>query len=736
MSTQKKSKKILIFSCLIIFLILPQIVIAENKKNNLLASYKSGELLVKLKSSSEIYKFKFDNNEKLNELINFYNSLPEIEYTEPNYTYKASLEPLDAYYPQQHHLRQIKAPQAWSTTTGSNKVIIAIIDSGVDTDHPDLKNNIWINLKEKPNNGIDDDENGYTDDINGWDFVDNSNDPKPKLTDNYTKTAIKHGTVVAGIAAAQSGDYQGVVGVAWQAKIMPLRVLDAVGLGDTLTVAKAIDYAREQKADIINLSFVGEGESLTLKNAIRRAHDAGILVIAAAGNEVESSINLDTNPRYPVSHDGPNGENWVIGVASVNSAEKLASFSNFGLKNIDLTAPGVSLFSTVYQDDSDSNFKKYYESGWTGTSVSAPQVAGAAALIKAIKPGFTLSQIKELLLTNADNIDNKNKKKYKNLLGAGRLNVHSAILQANYKTPDQPIANAKIITSPGQSGGPHIRIFKKSNLENQFFAYEENFKNNLSLSVGDLDNTGKNKIIIGLGSGTYPWVKIFDQNSNLKKQFTAYDSNFRGGVEVAVGDVNGNGNLEIITGAGKGGGPHIRIFNSNGILINHFFAFDKKDRSGVLVASADVNNDGKDEIIVTKQSNSSEIKIFDLYGNLINKFSPKLNNILSITASNINSNNSAEIIIGSGKGNQPQVLVYDKNGNLQNEFLAYHPNFKGGVFVATGDVDANGKIEIITGAGPGGGPHVRVFDNLGNPKFHFFAYDKNFRGGVRVATKK
>ena len=116
---------------------------------------------------------------------------------------------------------------------------------------------------------------------------------------------------------------------------MPLRVLDAVGLGDTLTVAKAIDYAREQKADIINLSFVGEGESLTLKNAIRRAHDAGILVIAAAGIEVESSINLDTNPRYPVSHDGPNGENWVIGVASVNSAEKLASFSNFGLKNID-----------------------------------------------------------------------------------------------------------------------------------------------------------------------------------------------------------------------------------------------------------------------------------------------------------------------------------------------------------------------------------------------------------------
>ncbi len=741
MLNYKKSKKKLLYYFITILLFLVcfnfvNIVNASTQKK--LANHKSGELLVKLKNSSEIYKFKFNNDKELNNLINFYNSQQDVEYSEPNYIYKASIEPLDAYYPQQHYLRQIKAHQAWNTTTGSQNITIAIIDSGVDIDHPDLKNNIWINKNEIPNNGIDDDENGFTDDVEGWDFIENSNDPNPKLKENYSKVAIKHGTVVAGIAAAQSGNYQGVVGVTWNSKIMCLRVLDATGIGDTLTVARAIDYAREQKADIINLSFVGQGKSLTLEKAIQRAHDSGILIVAAGGNEVSSGINLDKTPEYPVCHDGPNGENWVIGVASVSNNEKLGSFSNFGQKNIDLTAPGVNLFSAVYQNDDDLNFKKYYESGWTGTSVSAPQVAGAVALIKSINPELSLQQIKEILLSSADNIDAKNDPKYKNLLGKGILNVHKAVLQAVYKKPDQTVVANKIITSPAKFGGPHIRIFKKSNLQNQFFAFEENFQGSLSLASGnlDLENNATAEIVVGLGAGTYPWVKIFNQDSNLQNQFLAYNENFRGGVEVALGDVNGNGNLEIITGAGEGGGPHIRIFDKNGILINHFFAFEKSNRSGVKIASADVNQDGKDEIIVVKKSDPSEIKIFDLKGELVNKFSTNLFGNISLSAGDINKDGKAEIIIGAGKGSEPFVKIFDKNGNLQNEFLAYHPNFRGGVFVSIGNADADGNLEIITGAGVGGGPHIRVFDNQGNLKFHFFAYDEKFRGGVRVSVEK
>lgn len=735
---KNKTIKILLFCYFAILLILPQVVIAENKTTNQLAPHKSGELLVKLKNSKEIYKFKFNNDNELDNLINFYNSNPNVEYAEPNYTYTASLEPLDAYYPQQHYLRQIKAPQAWSTITGNKKIIIAIIDSGVDIKHPDLKDNIWINYNEIPNNGIDDDENGYTDDINGWDFIDNTNDPNPKLTVGYLTIGIKHGTVVAGIAAAQSGEYQGIAGVAWQAQIMSLRVLDSIGTGDTLTVAQAIDYARKQKVNIINLSFVGNGKSLTLEKAIQRANDAGILIIAAAGNEVEEGINLDDSPRYPISHDGPNNENWVIGVASVNSADSLASFSNFGEKNIDLTAPGVGLFSTVYHDDNDPNFKKYYESGWTGTSVSAPQVTGAAVLIIALQPNLSLSQIKDILLNSADNIDNKNNKKYKNLLGKGRLNVHNAILQTVYKVPSKPVEYAKIITSPGQFGGPHVRIYKKTNLQNQFFAYKENSRSNLSLAAGNLNNDSEPKIIVGLGAGDYPWVKIFDQNSNLKHQFTAYNPNFRGGVEVGLGDVDGNGTLDIVTGAGRGGGPHIRIFTADGILINHFFAFEKNDRSGIELVCADITGDGVDEIIVSKKSGIPVIKIFNMDGKLISEFlvnDKNLKNGMHLAAGDIDNDKQLEIIVGAGPGHMPEVMIFNFDGELKRKFLAYNQNFKGGVFVSMGDVDADGQNEIITGAGPGGGPHVRIFDNLGNPKFHFFAYDEKFRGGVRVSSE-
>ena len=180
-----------------------------------------------------------------------------MEYAEPNFLYQATLIPNDPYYNQQNYLEKIQAQNAWNITTGTRKPIIAIIDSGLAVDHPDLKNNIWVNEKEIPNNGIDDDENGFTDDVNGWDFLANNNDPQPKLNGAYSEIGIKHGTVIAGVAAAEGGNGQGVAGLAWHARIMSLRVLDGEGAGDTLTVAKAIDYARLMKVDIINLSFVG-----------------------------------------------------------------------------------------------------------------------------------------------------------------------------------------------------------------------------------------------------------------------------------------------------------------------------------------------------------------------------------------------------------------------------------------------------------------------------------------------
>jgi len=700
--------------------------------------HRLGELLVKLKSSDKIYRFKFNSEEKLQELINYYNSQPEVEYVEPNYLYKATLEPLDTYYTQQIYLSQIQAHRAWNITTGFNNVTIAIIDSGVDIDHPDLKGNIWTNPKEIPNNGIDDDENGYTDDVHGWDFVENVADPKPKLNNGYSEVGINHGTVLAGIAAAQGGNNEGIAGIIWRAKIMPLRVLDGYGTGDTFTVAQAIDYARDKGADIINLSFVGYGRSLTLENAIKRAYEAGILIVAAAGNEVKDGIDLDEVPEYPVCHDGPNGENWVLGVASVDKNDRKASFSNYGKNCIDLTAPGVRLFSTVYHNDNNDEFKKYYQSGWTGTSVSAPQVAGAAALIKSLKPSLSLKQIKNILLQNADNIDYKNKN-YKDLLGEGRINVYAALSKALGEKPVKPIFVHKIITSPAKNGGPHIRIFKKTQVENQFFAFDERFRSGLSAISGDLDNDGKNEVIIGLGKGTYPWVKIFSLEGNLKEKIVAYHENFRGGVEVTIGDMDNDSKLEIITGAGEGGGPHVRIFSQAGILKGQFFAFDKNERTGIEIASGDVNNDGRDEIIVARKSGPPEVRVFNFNGKLLSSFiayHPNFKGGVHLAVGDLDNDGKDEIVTGAGFGGGPHIRVFDMKGNLKSQFFSYAKNFRGGSYVAVSDVNGDGNLEIITGAGPTGGPHVRVFNMKGGLKFQFFAYDKRFRGGVRVAAER
>ncbi|PIP29506.1 hypothetical protein COX27_01045 [Candidatus Kuenenbacteria bacterium CG23_combo_of_CG06-09_8_20_14_all_36_9] len=733
-----------LFLCFLIslFLLFPlwnnPFIFAQMMPQDNLAAHQSGELLVKLKNSEQIYKFKFANETELNGLIKFYQAQKEVEYAEPNYLYQATLIPNDLYFSQQNYLEKIQAPNAWNITTGTRKSIIAIIDSGVDIDHPDLKNNIWTNEKETPGNGIDDDENGFTDDINGWDFLANNNDPRPKLILPYTDMGIKHGTVVAGVAASEGGNGQGIAGIAWHARIMSLRVLDGEGAGDTLTVAKAIDYARLMKSDIINLSFVGEGNSQTLEAAIKKANDAGILIIAAAGNEVKDGIDMDLSPRYPVCQDGPNGENFVIGVASIDNYNAKASFSNFGSKCIDIAAPGVSIFSTVYHNENNEKFKKFYESGWTGTSVSAPQIAGAVALIKSLRPELLLTQIKKLLLNNADDIDTFNPGII-NKFGHGRLNVLKTISNAIIETIQEPTEIKKIITLPATGAGPLVRIYKKNQLENQFFAYDEKFRSAFSITGGNFNSTDAKEIIVGLGQGTYPWVKIFSENGSLNEKISVYAENFRGGVEVTLGDVDGDGVKEIITAPGSSGGPHIRIFDINGQLKNQFFAFDKNERVGLEIAVADIDADNIEDIIVIRKRGVPEIRIFSQNGTLKYKFLAYDKNFrgsFHLAGGDLNHDGSAEIIVSTGAGLEPQIKIFNSEGILKSSFLAYDRNFRGGVYVAIGDIDADGEKEIVTGAGASGGPQVRVFNSLGALKFQFFAYDKNFRGGVKVAVEK
>lgn len=735
-------KKFIIFiflcSCFLIPLTPGNFVVKAGEEK--LAAHKAGEVLVKIKNSDKILKFKFASDNELQELLNFYNSNPTVEYAEPNYIYQTVGDPTDPYYPQQMYLSLIKANQAWNITTGSPAVTIAIIDTGVDINHPDLKENIWINAKEIPGNGIDDDENGYTDDVHGWDFLTNSNDPSPKLVEPYSTIGTDHGTVVAGVAAARGGNNIGIAGVAWQAKIMALRVLDGAGTGTTDKVAEAIHYAINQKADIINLSFVGAGNSKTLEGAIKRAYDNGVLVVAAAGNEVAQGVDMDLSGQrmYPVCYAGPAGEDWVMGVAATDNDKKLASFSNYGRDCIDISAPGLRVFSTVFHQENNLEFKDYYLGGWTGSSVSAPQVAGTAALIKSLKPNFSLTQIHDIIIKSAQNIENLNPN-FPGKLGAGLLNVYQALTLAIDEKPVGKISSQKILTAAGVGGGPHVKIFNKYSLENEFFAYDNNFRSGLSLAGGDFNNDGQNEIVIGLGRTTYPWVKIFSEVGALKEQITAYALNFRGGVEVAAGDVNGDGTKEIITAAGTGGGPQIRIYNSNGQVLSQFFAFDKKFYGGVEIAAGDVTGDGVAEIIaVPKGSLDPLVKIFNFKGEMVSLFladKKTMKRGLHVAAGDVNGDGRAEVVVGASNSNEPYVKIFDKDGNLQSEFLAFAKTFRGGVWVTAGDVDNDGMGEVVVGAGVGGGPQVRVLNLRGELKFQFFAYSEKFRGGVRVGVE-
>lgn len=331
--------------------------------------------------------------------------------------------PNDTRYSNQAEMwNQIGAPMAWEYTTGSSQVVVAIIDTGADTWHPDLSNNIWTNVKEIPDNKIDDDNNGYVDDIHGWNFVEENNDPRTSVFDNHDdKEAVRHGTVIAGLIGAMGNNDNDGTGLNWKVKLMPLRAIDSTGAGSVLTVTKAIRYAVDNGANVISMSFVGKSNEPNLKEELYQAYKKGVVIVAAAGNlEQKDSGNLTTAPQYPVCYDRGESENWLLSVAAVDNHDRLSFFSNFG-DCIDITAPGENIFSTERYAP-QFGYLNEFGGGWEGTSFAAPLVAGAAALIKAAHPDWKPTQIIQAILTSVDSIDVLNPG-FAGALGAGRLNI-------------------------------------------------------------------------------------------------------------------------------------------------------------------------------------------------------------------------------------------------------------------------------------------------------------------------
>jgi len=735
----KKLYLVVIFS-LIVFILSPLFSVKANFDIFSTRSYEPGEILVKFKDKPRVEKVVLQPGESVSEAILEYESRPDVLFAEPNYKVTAeTTAATDPYLSEQWYLDKVRVWGGWAKTSGSPDTVIAVLDTGVDLDHPDLKDNIWINKGEVPNDGVDNDGNIYVDDVNGWDFVAGDNNPRPDFKEWwFTKEGIDHGTIIAGIAAAVGNNARGIAGVAWESKIMSVRVLDSAGSGDVLTVIEGIDYAVEKGADVINLSFIGSGFSKSLFLALERAYNAGVVVVAAVGNQGGLGKDLDEEPLYPVCYYGGDGENIVIGVAATDKNDKKAVFSNYGTKCVDVSAPGVDMWSTVAYNPGEVGFDEYYSGGWSGSSVAAPIVAGTAALIKSLNPNLGVPEVRNLLTVNADNIDNLNLE-YAGKLGKGRLNITRTIEAAVLTVESSPFALRKgnILVAPASALKPEVKIFKEdSSFLKSFLSYTTSFLGGVSLASGDLNGDGLSEIVTGAGPGGGPHVRIFRQDGTAIGGFMAYITTFRGGVNVAVGDVDNDGRAEIVTSAGPGGGPHVRIFRQDGTAIGGFMAYPTIFRGGVNVTVGDIDGDGRADIITAPGNGlESMIKVFDSKGNLNTQFlafEKEYTSGVRIAAGDVDGDKVAEVAVSKMSGSG-EVRVYGQYVTLKLKFSPF-ADLAGGVMLTLGDLDGDKVAEIITGAGPGGGPQVKIYNGKGFLRHEFFAFGQDFKGGIQVGV--
>jgi subtilisin family serine protease len=337
---------------------------------------------------------------------------PRVQWVEPNHLLQTAAYPSDPLYPEQGHHGVIGSEGAWNRSIGDPSLVVAIIDTGIDRGHPDLVENLWAHPSEIED-GLDNDANGYVDDLGGWDFVSAEatevglgEDPGPP--DNDAQDAMGHGTLVAGVVGARGDNGIGVTGTAWQVSLMPLRAGYRGPNGDGLLrasdVAEALFYAADNGAHVVNMSFRSEQPSHAIQLAVVYATQRGLSLVAAAGNDVTSA------PRYPAAHDG------VLAVGALRNPWNRAYFSNHG-GWVDLTAPGQNVLSTAL----GGGYERV-----AGTSIAAPMVAGAIALLRSAHPTWSAEQVARQLLATARSIDGANGV-FAGKLGAGRLAVDAAL---------------------------------------------------------------------------------------------------------------------------------------------------------------------------------------------------------------------------------------------------------------------------------------------------------------------
>ncbi|MDH7512604.1 MAG: S8 family peptidase [Clostridiales bacterium] len=354
----------------------------------------------------EVYQVQIPSYTSVEEMVFALNQNPDVEYAEPNYATRLAVTPNDSLFNYQYYLynsgqeigpsgsprgkaqADIKATAAWEETKGSPDVLIAVIDTGVDLLHPDLKNKIHSA---------------------GRDFINNDFD----ATDDHG-----HGTIVASVAAAETNNKEGIAGVAWNSKILPVKVMDQKGEGYYSELISGIMWAVANGASVINLSLGGDEVSDSLRNALKYAYDKGVIIVAAAGNDASSVL-------YPAAYDS-----YCLAVAATDYKDERKDWSNFGTQ-VDVAAPGERVVGAVptwfWGPDSFP-----YAFG-TGTSLATPQVAGLAALLKGLKPWLSVDQVMDVIRYSADDVNSSKNPGKDNYIGFGRINMEKALVPIKIK---------------------------------------------------------------------------------------------------------------------------------------------------------------------------------------------------------------------------------------------------------------------------------------------------------------
>lgn len=347
------------------------------------------------------------NSMSVEEAIGLLSAMPEVEYAEPDYFVRASVTPNDPSYGQLWGMNQgndfdIDAPQGWDVFTGNPNFVVAVIDTGIQRTHPDLAANTWVNPGEVAGNGVDDDGNGFIDDLYGWDFVNNDNNP---MDDNG------HGTHCAGTIGAVGNNGIGVVGVVWNTKLAACKFLNSGGSGSISAAVSSLQYCVGKGIKVSNNSWGGGGFSQSMVNALNSSAAIGHIFVAAAGN---GGYNNDTSPSYPASYTNPN----VIAVAATASNDTLASFSQYGATSVDVGAPGVNIYST-YPTNSYASL--------SGTSMATPHVAGVVTAVYGQNPSWTYQQVRDRIYSTVRPVAALNGR----CVTGGMVNLQAALVNNN-----------------------------------------------------------------------------------------------------------------------------------------------------------------------------------------------------------------------------------------------------------------------------------------------------------------